>query len=113
MEWRDLRGGLSAYFELVKATFKTLMRLSGGVIFYCKRGRHRSSCVLAMFFLFLYPNEDPEQVMAFIKTKRPEVEFFEVAGRYPPLAKIVREWHEYIRKGPLHYVVSDSTQASP
>jgi hypothetical protein len=51
--------------------------------------------------------------MGFIKSKRPEVEFFEVAGRYPPLAKIVREWREYIRKGPLLYVVTDSTQASP
>ena len=90
MEWRDLQGGLSAYFQKIEATFRSLMRLSGGVIFYCKRGRHRSSCVLAMFLLFLWPNEDPQQVMACIKSKSLEVELIEMACRYTPLGKIGR-----------------------
>jgi hypothetical protein len=34
-----------------------------------------------------------------LRQRRPSVQFFEDAGKYPPLAKVVRWRHAYLLKG--------------
>ena len=47
------------------------------------------------------PHEDPNEVMANMARRRAKVEFFEEAGKYPPLAKVVRLWHQWLTTGQL------------
>ena len=83
--------------------FKDIDSVPGNILFYCKRGRHRSSCILSCWLLNLWQAEEAGTVMRDLVTLRPEVEFFEQAGKYPPLARVVREWRRFLALGAKRY----------
>ena len=91
LEWHDLRD-IEAHVAHIKLSFNCMTLEQGSTLFYCKRGRHRSAAMLSMYLLHMFPGEMPEEVMLRMRL-RPSVQFFEDAGRYPPLAKVVRWWH--------------------
>jgi len=98
LEWEDL-ADLNAHFAQAKDIFYTLSELQGNVLFWCRRGRHRSATAVSMYLMFLYPHERPEAIMAMLRSRRPGVEFFESSGKYPPLAKVVRAWYHWLHHG--------------
>ena len=98
LEWADLRD-VERHFSHVKLSFEMLNLERGSMLFFCKRGRHRSAAMLSMYLLHQFPREMPDDVMLRMRQLRPSVQFFEDAGRYPPLAKIVRWWHTYLLNG--------------
>ena len=57
--------------------------------------------MLSMYLLRQFPGEMPEDVMLRMRQLRPSVQFFEDAGKYPPLAKVVRWWHTYLLRGAM------------
>jgi hypothetical protein len=98
LEWADLRD-IEHHFLHVKLSFEMLNLERGSMLFYCKRGRHRSAAMLSMYLLHQFPGEMPDDVMLRMRQLRPSVQFFEDTGKYPPLAKVVRWWHAYLLKG--------------
>ena len=52
--------------------------------------------MLSMYMLYHYPGESPNEVMAKVQRLRPEAQFFETAGKYPPLAEVVRLWRGWL-----------------
>ena len=52
-----------------------------------------------MFLMWHFLGEAPDAVMAELRALRPEVEFFETPGKYPPLAKVLRHWHVWLHTG--------------
>jgi hypothetical protein len=95
LEWEDLQEG-EHYFNKVRLDFQELSTRTGSILFWCKRGRHRSAAMLSMYMLFIHLHEDPDSVMAHVARRRDRVEFFEGRGKYPPLAKVVRWWKHWL-----------------
>jgi protein-tyrosine phosphatase len=75
----DLR---TNFYERLARVFKEVeagLRAGKGVLFWCRRGRHRSAAVLAMFVLRQRPGLTPDEVMQRLVNIRPAVQFFEEA----------------------------------
>ena len=85
----------------MKQVFLLLSVLPGNALFWCTKGHHRSAAMLSMYMLFLFPHEHPNAIMAEVSRRRAKVEFGEEAGKYPPLAKVVRLWHQWLTTGQL------------
>jgi len=98
LAWQDL-WDIEAYFSHVKRIFMVLSLRPGNTLFWCTRGHHRSAAALSMYMLFLFPHEQTNSVMAEVSRRRAKVEFGEEAGKYPPLAKVVRLWHQWLTTG--------------
>ena len=101
VEWKDVGQDDCTrwrYFQWLHKEFGSLSAEYGPILFYCKRGRHRSSAVLAMWLLWCWqPVEEPQAIMAELKALRDEVDFFVQDGKYPALAKIVVQWYQFLK----------------
>lgn len=101
LEWADLQD-LDEYFLQIRGIFFELTSQCGNTLFWCTTGCHHSAALLSMYLLFLYHNENPDRVMAELSRRRAQLEFFEDPGeygKYPPFAKVVRWWHQWLCKG--------------
>jgi hypothetical protein len=106
-EWADLED-VGRYFWNLELQFIDIAKDYGNMIFFCKRGRHRSACIAAMWILWM-TKEDPDDVMATLRELREGVDFFEEGGKYPALAQLVREWGIWLRiSNPAGYVPSEA-----
>jgi len=85
-----------AFYHHLRHAFNELDKIQGHMLFYCKRGFHRSAAVLSMWLLFQHRSERPEMVMAKMRYLRPGVAFFDHAGKNPPLRDVVLGWSEFL-----------------
>jgi hypothetical protein len=102
VEWLDVgRSSRCAqrwnFYKRLQIQFQTLSLMGGNMLFYCKRGFHRSAAILAMWMMFHFPVESKDKVMRKVMDLRPGVEFFAEAGKYPPLKEVVEGWWEWLR----------------
>lgn len=99
--WGDVQD-LQQHFAKVNALFGLLSSRPGSILFWGRRGRHRhhAAAVLSMFILHSYPAEPADAVMHTLSQLRNDVQFGELGGgRYPPLAKLVRAWRDWLLTG--------------
>ena len=103
VEWADVGSSPRGhqrwnFYKRLPIQFQTLSLMGGNMLFYCKRGFHRSAAILAMKLIYHWPQEDPEAVMNKLRNLRPGVEFFDMAGRCPPLKHVVKGWLARLRQ---------------
>jgi hypothetical protein len=103
VEWADLGNSVWMFFIGLSIVFKDIDSVPGNILFYCKRGRRRSSCILSCWLLNLWQAEEADTVMRDLVALRQGVGFFEQAGKYPPLARVVREWRRFLVLGAQRY----------
>jgi len=106
VEWEDVGANARdiqrwSFYKRLSLHFQNLSLMSGNMLFYCQRGFHRSAAILAMWLIYTYPQEHPDNVMELIHELRKGVEFFDKPGWYPPCKEVVKGWSDWLRQ-PIH-----------